>query len=25
VFTAIAERLDTAAPRRIRHPELRIG
>jgi ATP-binding protein involved in chromosome partitioning len=25
VFTAIAERLDTAAPRRIRRPELRIG
>jgi len=24
-FTAIAERLDAAAPRRIRHPELRIG
>jgi len=25
VFTAIAERLDAATPRRIRHPELRIG
>jgi len=25
VFTAIAERIDTAAPRRIRRPELRIG
>jgi ATP-binding protein involved in chromosome partitioning len=25
VFTAIAERLDAAAPTRIRHPELRIG